>query len=230
MTVAVIVPWRDTVDRKPARDYVLARIDDTIDPLCIVEADDPGEPFNRGRALNAGVFESDASWLYPPETLVFHDADMIVPVEAMLAAIEAVERGAALVVPFTRLVGLTGAASELVMEGRSPFGPWGADQIDLLWERKSQGGVNVLRREAFETVSGFDERFAGWGGEDAGFVAAVETLVGPVEYVESTAIHLWHAHADDRGGRQTSQNLALAQAYERAWGDPAQMAALIAQR
>jgi hypothetical protein len=87
-----------------------------------------------------------------------------------------------------------------------------------------------MSRATFDAVSGFDERFAGWGGEDAGFAAAVETLVGPVEYVESTAIHLWHAHADDRGGDQTARNMALAQAYERAYGDVPQMRSLITGR
>lgn len=223
-SVSVIVPWREQADRKPAFDFVTecARfLTHSLDGDLTVIDDPHDTPFNRGRALNHGVDFTTG------EVLVFLDADMIVTPVAMMAALEAVVRGAAMVVPFDRLIGLTGAASALVLEGRNPTGPWGEDQIDLRWERKSQGGINVLSRATFEACGGFDERFNGWGGEDAALGAAIETLVGPVEYVAATAIHLWHGHADDRGSPQTARNLALAQAYERAWGDPTAMRSVI---
>lgn len=225
--LSVVVPWRECVDRKPAFDYVTeaARFITHTYGGEIVVADDPHAdddfPFNRGRALNHGVSFAEG------DLLVLLDADMIVTPVALLAAIGAVERGASMAVPFDRLVGLTGSASTLVIEGRNPLGPWGEDQIDLRWDRKSAGGINVLKRSTFDEVGGFDVRFAGWGGEDAAFCAALDTLIGPVEYVTATAIHLWHAHADDRGTPQTARNLALAEAYTRAWGDPAAMRVLI---
>lgn len=221
----MIVPWRESDPaRKAPYEFVVERIGRQLLDAELVVADDPRPTFNRGRALNAGVARAAG------DVLVFVDADMVVPDEAIYAALDAVGQGAAMVVPFRRLLGLTGPASELVITGRSAFGPWGPDQVDLEWDRPSAGGMNVIRRDVFERVGGFDERFAGWGGEDAAFSIAVGTLAGPVEWVAATAVHLWHPWSPDRGSARTEANMNLARRYEDAWGIPDAMCELINQR
>ncbi len=210
--------------RKASYEYVVERLGRQVVDAELIVADDPWQAFNRGRALNAGVHRASG------DVLLLVDADMVVPAEALFAAIEAVGQGAAMVVPFRRLVGLNGPASELVVTGRSPFGPWGPDQIALEWDRRSTGGMNLIRREVFDQVGGFDERFAGWGGEDAAFASAVGTLAGPVEWIAATGVHLWHPHSPDRGSYRTVANMALARRYEKAWDDPAAMTELIRGR
>ena len=54
------------------------------------------------------------------------------------------------------------------------------------------GGVNILPRQHFERVAGFDERFQGWGGEDDAFAFSLNHLFGLPFRIDATIFHLWH--------------------------------------
>jgi hypothetical protein len=43
---------------------------------------------------------------------------------------------------------------------------------------RGPGGINILTREAYEAVGGYDESFYGWGEEDKAFEIALTRLVG----------------------------------------------------
>lgn len=57
-----------------------------------------------------------------------------------------------------------------------------------------KGGVNIVPRQHFESIHGFDERFIGWGGEDDAFTASLTHLCGHYKRMEGTIYHLWHTH------------------------------------
>lgn len=215
-TVDVIVPWRENPDR--VRQFLVAG--NWLPAGQLVIADDPGERFNRGRAVNAAVADSRG------QVLAIADSDLIVPGWAWGHAIGVAEQdGAGLVVPFSTRMELSEAATADVLTGkRHWFGPWAADDIDL--EMRSVGGANVVSRRGFETVGGFDPRFDGWGGEDAAFDLACSTLLGPTRFVPAVAVHLWHPH--DRGtDDQRDTNMALVALYEAAYGEPERMRRLV---
>jgi len=224
--LSVVIPFRATTpERERSRAFVEDWLYRTLGDPDTVLADDPGPDFNRGRALNAGAGAATG------DTLVFADADLVVPGDVLLGALRAVEAGAALVVPFSSVLGLGEAATEGVLSvGRPPWGPWDDSDIEYRWNRLSTGGINVLRRTTFETAGGFDERFAGWGYEDAAFASAVETLVGPLEWLDGAAVHLWHPRDPTRRGDLPSVGRELVGRYSAAWGDAAAMKALIASR
>lgn len=83
------------------------------------------------------------------------------------------------------------------------------------------GFAYLLRRDAFETVGRWDERFTGWGEEDPAFTLAAETLLGPVERHPEPMYHLHHPC----GGTHNKQlptfqaNRRLLQRYEAVRGD-----------
>ncbi|AGB41223.1 hypothetical protein Halha_1277 [Halobacteroides halobius DSM 5150] len=54
------------------------------------------------------------------------------------------------------------------------------------------GGLNLIPRQNFETVGGFDERFIEWGGEDDAFTIAMTVLCGQPKRLDHTLYHLWH--------------------------------------
>lgn len=53
--------------------------------------------------------------------------------------------------------------------------------------------AQIVPREAFMTVQGWDPRFnEGWGGEDGSFLRSVDTLYQQHEVMPGEVVHLWH--------------------------------------
>src|SRR5690606_36016308 len=57
------------------------------------------------------------------------------------------------------------------------------------------GAPSVVTRHLWETVGGFDERFAGWGHEDRAFLHGVELLFGGRSRVRGGQCVMWHPRA-----------------------------------
>lgn len=77
----------------------------------------------------------------------------------------------------------------------------------------------AVRRESFDRVGGFDERFIGWGEEDDAFVIAMRMLSGHVARIPATAYHLSHPRppmAEIVASANFQQNMALGQRYRQA--------------
>lgn len=73
------------------------------------------------------------------------------------------------------------------------------------WGRRFGALVQIMPREAFESVEGMDERFRGWGGEDVSLLRALDTLWGKHKNTPNEVLHLWHPRfiagewTDDKG-------------------------------
>lgn len=229
MTVALIIPWRP-VDpfRQLTLDFVQAHVERTLGPDEVVLADDDGLTFNRGRALAAGVAQTSS------DVLVFADADLLVPGDALQRAVE-LAADSSYVVPFDRLVGLDYETTVEIIGRRCEWSiDWRTsepDHVELDWPRLSTGGCNVVTREAYERGGGFDPRFPGWGFEDAAFDLAMQTLVGPATWLDAQAVHLWHPHDVTRSDDDlVAAGKLLVARYEGAFGDVDAVRALIGER
>jgi predicted glycosyltransferase involved in capsule biosynthesis len=62
---------------------------------------------------------------------------------------------------------------------------------------KSQAGVLVMPREAYEAVEGYDERFKIWGYEDNAFAEKLNKKWCPALRTSGDVVHLWHARGLD---------------------------------
>lgn len=87
-------------------------------------------------------------------------------------------------------------------------------------------GCIVFSRQLFELAGGMDERFRGWGPEDAAFHMALTTIGAPSFILDGDLRHLWHQPASGSWG---SDHRQLLNEYEQAWGDKAKME-LVVQR
>lgn len=92
------------------------------------------------------------------------------------------------------------------------------------------GGIHVVSHRLWDRSGGYDERFVGWGGEDAAFQMACETF-GGYQRLNGEVFHLYHPMQQrDPSTPQFKANVALEKRYVDAFGNPEKMRALIDER
>lgn len=113
-------------------------------------------PYNRSAAFNVGARAAQG------EILICHDNDLLVPAAYAREACRILRSGGDVAYLGRFLFYLGEEHSRAVLSGREKV-----DAIPPVRVMQNfQGGTLAIRRDAFVDVGGFDEGFAGWGGED----------------------------------------------------------------
>lgn len=186
--VSILIPWRDSgdVNRQANLAKVLDHLCDTGLPVYLCPDGKESGPFNRSAAYNFGVKN------FPSEVYVFHEADMLVPLEQLDEAVKQAYLGLGLVIPFRRYRYLSEDVSRAVIAGfpaHQCFSEWDMDHGTAV------GAVGVASDETIKWVGGWDEKFQGHGYDDRAMHRAFEVACGPTRYVEGDGHHLWHPMA-----------------------------------
>lgn len=168
----------------------------------VIISDDPerDRAFSKSVAINRGVAQSTG------DVLVLVDADGYIPVENILHCAEEIrharKRGRRLwFVPYRQFYRLNEDASErlLASDPKNPYCfPEPPEACDTIGDTNPRTGhwygamIQLMPREAFELVGGWDERFRGWGGEDHAAMRAMDTLYWPHKTLPTSVLHVWH--------------------------------------
>jgi GT2 family glycosyltransferase len=140
------------------------------------------------------------------DIFVIVDADGFVDAKSVLLCAEKIrrarERGHRLwYVPYRQFYRLSKNASRRLLKSIPchPLAfPTPPNSCDILNNSGSQhghwfgAGIQILPREAFDKVGGWDERFRGWGGEDHAATRATDTLYWPHKTLPGQFLHIWH--------------------------------------
>lgn len=196
MIVSVLIPYRPDVGsaRERLAEFTIARLRDYLPVKTqVVVIDDyreHGDLFNHGQAINR------AAEIATGDVLLIADADTTFgqPAE-ILTALHATGEDRLWRLP-QRYVQLSKDATLRVLAGQSLTSLNEDDDFEWVGDRISWSGLVVVPREAFERVGGADERYVGHGADDVAFGLALETLYGPHERFEGTAVHLWHPRGE----------------------------------
>lgn len=158
------------------------------------------KPFSKAVAVNTGVRKSTG------DILVIVDADGYLPIKSILTCAREIRKARKKhqklwFVPYRRFYRLTDAASKRVLKS-DPCDPYEFPvppaKCDIQNTQGSGRGhwfgalVQVLPREAFDCVGGWDVRFRGWGGEDHSIMRATDTLYWRHKTLPGAVFHLWH--------------------------------------
>jgi glycosyltransferase involved in cell wall biosynthesis len=198
--------------------------------------------FSKSEAIN------DAASRAKGEIFVIMDSDAYLSASVILRCAAAIEAGKAIghnvwFMPYRHLYRLTERATDKVLTS-NPCRPYQfpipPDAEDVESTVGSEHGhyfgamVQIMPREAFETVGCWDPRFRGWGGEDISFLLAVDTLWGKHKSVDATVFHLWHptyttgqTHTRLWEGQKQNTYSKLAARYRAASGDYDRMRVLV---
>lgn len=152
-------------------------------------------PFNKSQAINRGVAEGALEG----DTLCLLDGDILPDPGFLLRnGCRVLSSPEAAHLPYIDMFCLSADDSEaLRIEG-----------LAIDWARSGYvithppGGCVILGHSLFQASGGFDERFAGWGGEDREFIDRV-SRVAPIERHGELLIHLYHERPPMRSDRQT---------------------------
>ena len=154
----------------------------------------------------------------PDDVVVINDADTFPEPEPLRAAVAAAPGSGRVQLPYTAYHWLGAEGSAQFAGGHGPAG------LHLRARQRACSGVYVTTRRTWEAHGGQDERFRGWGFEDAAWYLAHATLLGaPPQRHDGRVYALNHA-GEPRAGDQYERNAALMQRYRDAAGDPAAMA------
>lgn len=165
-------------------------------------------PFNRSAAINQASVAA-GEW----DVAVVIDADVVLWPKMVEGALKQAEQTGGPVLAYTERDQLTSQGTPQVL-AQNPA------TVDLraaprLWRRWVRGrlrgscsSANVVTRELWDRVGGFDERFVGWGYEDIAFRVACETLSGvEMTKIPGVLFHLWHTVSE---GNQPASPTMLA--------------------
>lgn len=182
--VVILVPWRtDHGPRARLYAHVRPRLERLGYP--IIEADSTGPTFSIAQAWNRAA-QAAGDW----DVALQWGADFLIErASSVHAAVRSAADGAPYVKCFDKVTKLSTWETAAVLDGcRHP------DRDDPL----PFGGPRAIRRDLFDMVGGYDERFQGWGHEDRAFVHTMTVLGATETRVPGRMIMLRHpgrAHA-----------------------------------
>ncbi|QKJ18559.1 hypothetical protein [Microbacterium hominis] len=214
--VRIVLPWRPAPSRLDAFDRVVAWYRTQFPEVPLLTVDSGDEPFVLAACRNRTMAAAA-----PDEVVVIGDADTIPEADALRAAIRAARTSDRVQLPYTEYRWLGRAGSAQFAEGV----PLARCDHELVIGACS--GVYVATPRTWAAHGGQDERFRGWGFEDAAWNLAHETLLGgPPERHEGRVYALYHV-GETRAGEQYEANAARMERYRAAAGDRRAMAQLV---
>ena len=213
----VVLPWRPAPSRLDAFDRVREWYARMLPEFEVQTIDSGDDPFNLARCRNLAVAQLDD----PDAVIVLNDADTLPEPEPLRAAVAAAATSGRVHLPYT-------AYHWLGAEGSAQFAA-GIPLPECSYElvNGACSGVYVTTRRTWEAHGGQDERFRGWGFEDAAWYLAHSTILGEPPRRHEGRVYALHHVAAERAGTQYEANAAHMERYRAASGDPAAMSALV---
>lgn len=227
MKVSLAIPYRsDDPARILALQRVLLHYGDLLDAgVANIHVTANEGKFSRTAARNVAVEEAIAA--DQPDVVAVIDADCIVPLGNLLDGCRsAVERQIA-VLPHDHFLELTQQGTQRALH-EPDFGKWRESWcVQPDFGRSRPSGVVIFPVGVWRSVGGYDERFSGWGYEDAAMLLALQ-ISGGWSRGKGEIWHLWHP-----AGERSIVNLddkKLFNRYREAVSDERVLRALIDER
>lgn len=212
----VIIPWRAAESRIPAFDFVRDWYARYLPELPVRTVDTDDDVFVLAACRNRGIASLD-----PDEVVVVGDADTLPEPGPLRAAVAAARTSGLVHLPYTQYRWL-GATGDAQLRAGVP-----AEECDHELVVGACSGVYVTTPRTWAAHGGQDERFRGWGFEDAAWYRAHEALLGAPPVRHEGRVYAMHHVAEVRAGARYDANAALMERYRAAEGGRAAMSQLV---
>lgn len=204
MDVSVLVPWRsEDPQRIKVWDYIKWEWSLMGVEICAASDGRGHGPFNTSKACNNAFKMSTKNWL------VTTGADVIPDWTLIQSGLHfAAQRDLRWVPLGNQTEYFNAEATDRILQTKR----WWDETPDPLYTVPFQTGIMLIRRDLYLETGGHDERFEGWGGEDAAFRRAVHVIGGDSAPVPLSLRCLWHDPG--RRGTMSKNNYALCHQYD----------------
>ncbi len=217
--MTVIVPWRESPSRVPAFEALQRWYAEYLPEFDLRTVDATDGIFNLAACRNVGV-----AALSSDEVVVINDADTLPEPAALREAVAAAATSGLVHLPYTEYRWLGESGTAQVMAGRE-VSECTVEQV----VETACSGVYVTTRRTWDAHGGQDERFRGWGFEDAAWYLAHETLLGAAPVRHAGRVYALSHVAEIRAGTHYDANASLMERYRDAAGDPTAMDQLVSE-
>lgn len=217
LPLTVIIPWRPQASRIAAFDAVVDWYRWNIPGVDIETVDCDQETFNLSRCRNRGIARIED----PDRVVIINDADTIPQLDSLREAIVAASTSGLVHLPYTRYHWLGATGTNQYSDG-TPL-----EDCDYELIVTACSGVYVTTPASWFSHGGQDERFRGWGFEDAAWHLAHETLLGAPPHRHFGSVFALHHEPQLREGPQFDANAHLMQQYRDAASNPDAMRDLV---
>jgi len=159
-------------------------------------------PFNRARAINRAARHA-GDW----DLALILDSDVWVPPANLEKARQAALDTGKLSYPHTAWWCTSEDARDDILGGTLHLDDWDT-WPDGAWSTRtplSQSSLMWVRRDLYDEVGGYDERFIGWGAEDWGWHKACTTLRDGEERIDAPVVHLHHPVCEESRAANASE-------------------------
>lgn len=244
--ISLLVPFRtDNARRAETWNWLQRYWAHELPGAEIVIGTDDHPAFSKTSAVNNAAAKATG------DIFVILDADCYLPGDVILDCatnirLERAKSRHLWYMPYRAFYRLTDSASRVVLNSDPALPPrFFAMPPELVHTANSLGSVNghwygaliqLMPREAFESVGGMDTRFHGWGGEDVAFMHAVDTIYAKHKTSNNGVIHLWHPSIGENvqtrmweGQERPGTNGNLANRYFKANGNLSAMLRLVTE-
>lgn len=201
--LTVLVPWRPQPSRIEAFEALQGWYARHLPDAEIRTMDSDDELFNLSACRNLAITSVDDE----NEVVVINDADTVPELGPLLQAIEAAATSNLVHLPYDRYHWLGAAGTAQFLAGTEP------ENCDYELVIGARSGVYVTTPKTWWSHGGQDERFRGWGFEDAAWYVAHETLLGEAPRRHTGAVYALHHETQLREGPQYDRNAALMDRY-----------------
>lgn len=220
MRILVGIPWRSQPHRLYAHDLTVDTYRGFLPDATIVDVDTDHAVFCLAACRNEIIRCAEAGGY---GVAVIGDADTLVEPGPLHAAIEAAAGDTRVHLPYTEYRSLREDGTKQFLTG-TPL-----ERCNHLVVDGACSGVYVTTPETWWAHGGQDERFLGWGGEDAAWLAAHKALLGAEPARHAGRVFALHHQSQVKEGDQYTANFALVYRYLQAEQDPDVMRALITE-
>ena len=220
---SVVIPWRPSPSRIPAFDDLLAWYARELPEFTVTTIDSGDEPFSLAACRNAAFASGETADADADEPIVINDADTLPEPAALRAAVEAARTSGRVELPYDEYRWLGAEGTAQLRAGVAP------EDCSFELVNGACSGVYVTTRRSWDAHGGQDERFRGWGFEDAAWELAHRTLLGTPPGRQHGRVYALHHVAAERAGTQYDANAALMDRYLAASGDESAMLALVGE-
>jgi len=201
--LSVLVPWRPQPSRIDAFEALKAWYARHVPEAVIRTFDSDDELFNLSACRNIAIASIDDE----NEVVIINDADTVPELGPLLAAVEAAATSGLVHLPYDRYHWLGAAGTAQFLAGTEP------EDCEFELVIGARSGVYVTTPKTWWSHGGQDERFRGWGFEDAAWYVAHETLLGEAPRRHPGAVYALHHETQLREGPQYDLNAQLMDRY-----------------